>query len=66
MTDTSLFFHPAKLRGGYAGSSAQGLVMQVGVALSHLRAGMCHQLLEFVHGNLAGAGQPCGKGVSFF
>lgn len=58
MTDTPLFFHPTEQRGGYAGSPTQSLIMQVGVTLSHLRAGMCHQLLEFVHGNLAGAGKP--------
>ena len=44
--------------GRHAGSPAQSLIMQASITLSHLRAGMCHQLLEFIHGYLAGTGKP--------
>ena len=38
--------------------------MQVGITLGHLRAGMRHQFLKFVHEDFSGAGKPRGEGMA--
>lgn len=50
--------HRTEQRSGNIGRLTQRIVVQLRVSLRHLRAGMGEQLLQLVHGYLAGTCRP--------